>query len=59
MKELNEAVHDLKSESRNNNEMQMDANLEMKNLSKRSGIQDLSVTNRIQDIEEKNQWNYF
>ena len=31
----------------------MEANLEMKNLGKRSGITDISITNRIQEIEER------
>ena len=31
----------------------MKANLEMENLGKRSGITDISITNRIQEIEEK------
>ena len=30
----------------------MEANLEMENLGKRSGITDISITNRIQEIEE-------
>ena len=32
---------------------QMEANLEMKNLGKRSEITDVSITNRIQEIEER------
>ena len=31
----------------------MEANLEMENLGKRSGITDVSITNRIQEIEGK------
>ena len=31
----------------------MEANLEMENLRKRSGITDVSITNRIQEIEER------
>jgi hypothetical protein len=31
----------------------MEANLEMENLGKRSGIADLSITNRTQEIEER------
>ena len=32
---------------------QIMANLEMENLGKRSGITDISITNRIQEIEER------
>jgi hypothetical protein len=32
---------------------QMETNLEMENLEKRSGITDVSITNRIQEIEER------
>ena len=35
------------------NKTQMEANLEMENLGKRSGIIDVSITNRIQEIEER------
>jgi hypothetical protein len=31
----------------------MEANLEMENLRKRSGITDVSITNRIQETEER------
>ena len=31
----------------------MEANLEIENLGKRSGITDVSITNRIQEIEER------
>jgi hypothetical protein len=31
----------------------MKANLEMENLGKKSGITDVSITNRIQEIEER------
>ena len=31
----------------------MEANLEMENLGKRSGITDVSITNRIQEIEKR------
>jgi predicted transcriptional regulator len=33
--------------------MQMEANLKMENLGKRSGITDVSITKRIQEIEER------
>jgi hypothetical protein len=32
---------------------QMEAHLEMENLGKRSGITDVNITNRIQEIEER------
>jgi hypothetical protein len=32
---------------------QMEANLEVENLEKRSGITDVSISNRIQEIEER------
>ena len=32
---------------------QMEANLETENLGKRSGITDVSITNRIQEMEER------
>jgi hypothetical protein len=32
---------------------QMEANLEMENLGKRSGITDVCITNRIKEIEER------
>ena len=32
---------------------QMEANPEMENIGKRSGITDVSITNRIQEIEER------
>jgi hypothetical protein len=31
----------------------MEANLEMENLGKRSGITDVSITNKLQEIEER------
>jgi len=53
VKELNKAVQDLKVEVETIKKTQMEANLEMENLGKRSGITDVSITNRIQEIEEK------
>ena len=52
MKELNKAVKDLKVAVETIKKTQMEANLEMENLGKRSGITDISITNRIQEIEE-------
>ena len=53
MKELNKAIQDLKVEVETVKKTQMEANLEMENLEKRSGITDVSITNRIQEIEER------
>jgi predicted nucleic acid-binding Zn-ribbon protein len=53
VKELNKAIQDLKVEVETIKETQMEANLEMENLGKRSGITDVSITNRIQEIEER------
>ena len=52
VKELNEAVQDLKVEVKTIKKTQMEVNLEIENLGKRSGITDVSITNRIQEIEE-------
>ena len=53
MKELNKVVQDLKVELETIRETQMEATLEMENLGNRSGITDESITNRIQEIEER------
>ena len=53
VKELNKAIQDLKVEVETIKKTQMEANLEMENLGKRSGITDVSITNRIQEIEER------
>jgi hypothetical protein len=53
VKVLNKAIHDLKVEAETIKKTQMDANLEMENLGKWTGITDISITNRIQDIEER------
>ena len=52
MKELNKVIQDLKVEMETK-KTQIMANLEMENLGKRSGITDISITNRIQEIEER------
>ena len=52
MKELNKAVQDTEMEVETIKKIQMEAILEMENLGKRSGITDVSITNRIQEIEE-------
>ena len=53
VKELNKMIQDLKVEVETIKKTQMEANLEMENLGKRSGITDVSITNRIQEIEER------
>jgi hypothetical protein len=45
VKELHKAVQDLKVERETIKKTQMEANLEMENLGKRSGITDVSITN--------------
>jgi hypothetical protein len=52
MKELNKAIQDLKVEVETVKKTQMEANLEMENLEKRSGITDISIANRIKETEE-------
>ena len=52
MKELNKVIQDLKVEMETK-KTQIMANLEMENLGKRSGITDISITNRIQVTEER------
>ena len=53
VKGLNKVIQDLKVEVETIKKTQMEANLEMENLGKRSGITDVSITNRIQEIEER------
>ena len=53
MKKLNKAVQDLKVEVETIKKTQMDTNLERENLEKWSGIMDVSITNSIQEIEER------
>jgi hypothetical protein len=52
MKELSKVVQELKVEVETIKNAQMKANLEMENLGKKSGITDVSITNRIQNIED-------
>jgi hypothetical protein len=47
VKELNKAIQDLKVEVETIKKAQMETNLEMENLGKRSGVTDVSITNRI------------
>ena len=50
---MNKAIQDLKLEVETIKKTQMEANLEVENLEKRSGITDVSISNRIQEIEER------
>ena len=54
MKDLFKGVQDLKVEVQTIMKTQIEATLEMKNLGKRSRIRDVSISNRIQEIEERN-----
>jgi uncharacterized coiled-coil protein SlyX len=53
MKELNKAIQDLKVEVETIKKTQVEVNLEMENLGKKSEITDVSITNRIQEMEER------
>jgi esterase/lipase len=53
VKEFNKVIQDLKVEVETIKKTQMKASLEMENLGKRSGITDVTITNRLQDKEER------
>ena len=53
MKELNKVIQDLKVEIEKIKKTQVDANLKMESLGKMSGITDVTISNRIQEIEER------
>ena len=53
MKELNKTIQDLKMEVETIKKSQRETTLELENLGKRSGVIDASITNRIQEIEER------
>jgi hypothetical protein len=53
MKELNKAVQALKVEVETIKKAKMEAKLEMDNLRKRSRITEVSITNKIPEIEER------
>jgi hypothetical protein len=53
LKELNKTIQELKHWNRNNKEITKKTTLEIENLGKRSGVIDASITNRIQEIEER------
>ena len=53
VKEMSKTVQDIKMEIEAVNETQIEGILEMKNLGKRTGTTDRSITNRIQEIKER------
>jgi hypothetical protein len=55
VKELNKVIQDLKVEVETIMKTQMEASLEMENLGKKSGVTiiDVTITNRIKEIEER------
>jgi esterase/lipase len=53
LKELNKVIQDIKVEVETIKKTQIEANLKMENLEKRLVITDVSITNRIQKIEER------
>ena len=48
---MNKTIQDLKMKVETIKKSQSETTLELKNLGKRSGVIDASITNRIQDIE--------
>jgi hypothetical protein len=53
VKILNKTAQNLKREIETIKKAQNEANLEIKNLGKRTGNTDISITNRIQEMEKK------
>jgi predicted nucleic acid-binding Zn-ribbon protein len=53
VKEFNETIQNLKMEVETIKKSQRETTLDIENLGKRSGDIDASITNRIQDIEER------
>jgi predicted nucleic acid-binding Zn-ribbon protein len=53
VKEINKTIQDLKMEIETIKKSQSETTLELVNLGKRSGVIDESITNRIQEIEER------
>ena len=53
VKELNKTTKDLKRKIETIKKSQRETTLELENLGKRSGVIDASITNRIQEIEER------
>jgi chromosome segregation ATPase len=52
VKELNKTIQDLKGEIETIKKSQKETTLEIENLGKRSGVIDVSITNRIQEMDE-------
>ena len=50
---MNKTTQDLKMEIEAIKKTQVEATLEMENLGKRTGTTDASITNRIQEMEER------
>ena len=53
MKELNKTIQDLKVEVETIKKSQSETSLEVENIGKNSGVVDVSINNRIQEIEER------
>jgi methyl-accepting chemotaxis protein len=53
VKEINKTIQDLKTEIETIKKSQRETTLELENLGKRPGVIDASITNRIQEIEER------
>ena len=53
MKKLNKTIQNLKLEIETIKKSQIETTLELENLGKRSGVIHASITNRIQEIEER------
>jgi chromosome segregation ATPase len=53
VKEMNKTIQDLKMEIETMKKSQRETTLELENLGKRSRVIDASITNRIQEIEER------
>jgi prefoldin subunit 5 len=53
VKERNKAIQDLKMEVETIKKSQRERTMDLENLGKRSGLIDTSITNRIQEIEER------
>ena len=53
MKELNKTIQDLKMKIETIKKSQRDTTLEIENLGKRSGVIYASITNRIQETEDR------
>jgi prefoldin subunit 5 len=53
VKELNEAIHDLKMEVETIKKNQRETTLEIEILGKKSGVIDESITNKIQEMKDR------